>query len=272
VSEVFLDPSGRITIAIDLHQQLKLPANTRAVLTYTSVLGGRQINLVTDTTVLIGERRLVGERSRTTNQTNEFLQHLDTIPGTVLDIPQQIADATAKPRRKLDSLLRIYSVDGNGRALIASTQASIEKLKNNTAAVSAQLRGMQKTLPNQLKTYAQMSAEYRTKMPAYMAQLDSLNKTAEGLKNKNLDKTIRGATLKMDTFNQMAVSYRPTLQKADASIDKVAAQIQKIPENATYQKLVLADSVPKNLQKKIQSTQTTLKDIYTNPEKYRKIN
>lgn len=249
------DKSGKILLTLDFTQYVSLPTTTTAVITYTSITGGRQVNLIFDK--FCTDNCLVGG---------------ETIPARVLDMPQQIADATAGVRHKVDSVLNSYPVEGRIDKLVADTRASLERLRKNTEAVEKNLIKSSNGIVATAKNIANTTNTTRQKMPDYMKQLDSLNAQLSSLRDKRLDKTIQGYTLQADSARQLIVGNSSQIDAANDMIDKTTKALQDIRQNKTVQNLLFNDSTAIKAGEAVQSTQSTLRDVYTNPEKYRKLN
>jgi len=248
------EQTGKIKITMTIVEKVKLPRNTEAVITYTSVIGGRQINLVAEGTCL-----------------SDCLQGEEMLKGRVLSIPQSIKDATVGVRAKADSILNKYSIRGNVDTLLFNTMASIENLRKNTDYWAKKMPQLNKTVNNSVKSYQQLSEDVKKKMPEYEKMLKDMNKQLVGVQQMQLNKQIPTYAAKIDSINQIIQANSSTIAKADAAVERLDKQVKGFKNSPTAQQLMFQDSPAIKLHNSINQADQKVKDIYENPEKYRKV-
>jgi ABC-type transporter Mla subunit MlaD len=248
------EKTGKIKITMTIVEKISLPQNTEAVITYTSIIGGRQVNLVTTEPCL-----------------SNCLKGEEMLRGRVVTIAQSAKDATIKIRAKADSVLNKYSIRGNVDTLLYNTMASMEKLRKNTDYFAKKIPQIGKTAQNSIKTYQQLSTDIKNQSPKYLKMLDSLNAQARNIKKMNLDTKIAAYTDKINEVQTTIEAQNANLDKATAAVSSFDKQVNTFKNSPTAQKLLFQDSTAANLQKTMNSADQTVKDIYQNPEKYRKI-
>lgn len=248
------EQTGKIKITMTIVEKVKLPKNTEAVITYTSVIGGRQINLVAAQPCL-----------------SDCLQGEEMLKGKVISIPQSIKDATVGARAKADSILNKYSIRGNVDTLLYNTMASIENLRKNTDSWAKKIPQLNKTVNNSVKSYQQLSDDVKKKMPEYEKMLKDMNKQLVGVQQMQLNKQIPSYAAKIDSVDKTIQANSGTIAKADAAVERLDKQVKGFKNSATAQQLMFQDSPAIKLHNNINQTDAKVKDIYQNPEKYRRV-
>jgi len=241
-------------LTLDFFVPIKVPNNTKAKITYTSIMGGRQVNLDPDTTVAA----------------TGFYEDGALIEARTVTVVTQIQDAIAKPKAKLDSFLMRYSTDSL-RRLAEDTKAYLHGLEQKTRAVSVNIAANDQKIAKTMRDLAATTTKVRSQTPDYKKQLKEIHDLTAQLNASGIDKKIQGATTQIASVRSL-VENQTVLSSADATVDKLNKQLEKIPENPKYKSLVTDKAKADTLQTKIQGIQTTVRDIYEHPEKYRKVN
>lgn len=247
-------PDGKYIAVIDFAQPLELPNNTIARITYISVLGGREIDLIIDTT----------------QKATGILKDGDLIRGFKEDIPQQISNGLAPFRKKLDVFLDKYPMDSLEK-LAHDTKIKLAGYEQTTKAISNSLAQNDKNIRAIIKNMAELSTDLRKKTPDFKKQLQTINKALVEVQAKNPEKQIKDMTQKVAAFGDTIATKAATIEAVNKGIDNASSNIDKIAKNPTVQKYLYTDSIPANLKATVSKTQTTVKDVYEHPEKYRKI-
>lgn len=253
--EIASDGSGNYVITMDFLKPMKLPNNTVAQITYISVIGGRQINLLIDST-----RASTGT-----------LKDGDMILGSYLDIPKQIHTALGPTERKIDSFLLKYPVDSLHK-LYVDTKRKLEKFEKSTKAVQQSLAKNDVKIAQMMRNMQQTTLKMRSESPNYKAQLQKINKTLVDIKDKQVDKKIQAASQKIDAIGDTIATKAALISSTNKTIDGVNDKLVKLEKNPTMQKYIYQDSTAKNVKATATKIQTKVHDIYEQPEKYRKVN
>jgi ABC-type transporter Mla subunit MlaD len=248
------EQTGKIKITMSIVEKVKLPRNTEAVITYTSIIGGRQINLVSSEPCF-----------------SDCLQGEEMLKGRVLSVPQSIKDATIGVRAKADSVLNKYSIRGNVDTLLYNTMASIENLRKNTDSWAKKIPQLNKTVNNSVKSYQQLSEDVKKKMPEYEKMLKDMNKQLAGVQQMQLNKQIPTYAAKIDSVDKSIQTNSTAITKAGAAVEGLDKQVKSFKNSPTAQKMMFQDSPAIKLHNNINQTDQKVKDIYENPEKYRRV-
>jgi phospholipid/cholesterol/gamma-HCH transport system substrate-binding protein len=248
-------PDGKYIAIIDFLAPLELPNNTIARITYISVLGGREIDLIIDTT----------------QKATGILKDGDLIRGFKEDIPQQISNGLAPFTKPIDKFLAKYPMDSLEK-LAHDTKIKLAGYEQSTKAISNALAKNDKNIRATIKNMAELSTDLRKKTPDFQKQLQTINKALVDVQVKNPEKQIKDMTQKVSALGDTITSKSATIANVNKGIDNASASIEKIATNPTVQKYFYTDSIPANLKATVSKTQTTVKDVYEHPEKYRKIN
>ncbi len=253
--EIASDGSGKYVITLDFSKPLQLPNNTVGQITYISVVGGRQVNLLIDTT-----RASTG-----------ILKDGDMIAGSYYDIPQQIQGALLPMDKKIDAFLLKYPVDSLHQ-LYEDTKAKIEGFEKTTKSVQQSLAKNDVKIVQTIRNLEQTTQKIRSQTPNYKAQLQTINKTLSELNGQKLDKKIQSATQKIDAVGDSISTKAALISSTNKTIDGVTDKLIKLEKSPTMQKYIYQDSTAKNVKATATKLQTTVRDIYEHPEKYRKVN
>ncbi len=245
---------GKHIITLDFFVPVQIPNNTKAKITYTSVMGGRQVNLDPDPLVAA----------------TGFLADGSLLEAKTVTVVSQISDAIAKPKAKLDSFLMRYPVDSL-RQLAENTKNYLHGLEQKTRAVSVAIGSNDRKIQQTIRDLAATTTKVRSQTPDYKKQLKEIQALTAQLNASGLDKKIQGATTQISSVCSL-VEGQTVLATADKTIDKLNTQLAKIPENPKYKSLVTDKDKADTIQTKIQKVQTTVRDVYENPEKYRRVN
>ena len=248
------EQTGKIKITMTIVEKVKLPRNTQAVITYMSVIGGRQINLLASEPCFA-----------------DCLQGEEMLKGSVLSIAQTIKNSTAPIRAKADSLLDKYMIRGNVDTLLYNTMALVASLRKNTDYWAKKIPALNKTVNNSVKSYQQLSAEAKKKLPDYQKMLKDMNKELADVQKIQLATKIPAYAAKMDSLDKQIQTNSALINKADAAVTGFDKQVKRFKNSPTAQNLLFQDSPAILLQQGLKQTNEKVKDIYQNPEKYRKV-
>ena len=248
------EKTGKIKITMNITEKVNLPQNTQAVITYTSLLGGRQVNLVASEPCY-----------------SDCLKSESMLVGKVVTVTQSIKDGTVAIRAKADSLLNKYSIRGNVDTLLYQTMASIKKLRKNTDIFAKKMPEIGKTAKSAIKSYQQLSEDLKNKSPQYLKMLDSLNAQARQMTKKGLDNQIPIYTNKITEVRATIQSQNTILDKAKTAVKATDTKVKDFKNSPTAQKLLFQDSIATNLQQAVNNTDIKVKDILEYPEKYRRV-
>lgn len=238
-------------ISLNLHKAVSLPKHTKAEITYVSVLGGREVNLIADSTVL----------------TTAYLNSGDTIAAYITSIPTQIQNAIAPATKFLDKLFEKYPNDSLEQ-MFYDLEANLHKYNAQTKALYNNLRKQVPKLNSSIKDYRKLSEDLKNKMPEYMQQLQKLNANLKATADKGLDKTMQQTTEKIQNFSNTIEAQQPKIQQINSKIDTVNQKLNTLPQNPSIKKYVYDEALATEIHNKVKEAQTTIKEIYVDPKEF----
>ena len=251
VSEVEPMPNThkKYIVGLNLHTNISLPSNIRAEITYVSIMGGREVNLVPDTTMPI-----IG-----------YLASGDTISTYITSIPTQIGDFLLPFKKQLDKFFIQYPMDSLEQ-MFYDLQAKAAHYKKKTGDLSNTIGQKTPQINKTVADYRALTSDLNQKMPQYMQELKQLNAQLQAQIDKGLDSTLYRTTTQVEKLNQTIVAQKPTIERINAQIDTVQGQLKNLPNHPTMKKYVYDTQMPTQIHENVKETQSTIRQLYQDPK------
>ncbi len=259
----------RLLVDLDIEPTTRVPKTAKAVISELSMLGGRTISLVFDAPC-----------------TNNCLESGAVVPGSVYTLKEQV-EAGAGPILKSFGKLADSLTGPNGMdQMLENAYASLHSLQKTTSKTNSQFRGLQRSLPGNVRNFRELTAALLgatpngTELAESMASNREMALALDSLVHNlsNLDQAA------MDSMTQILYTAYEAAGKVPEQLEGVKANIAKADtvldglelSLAPYQrgqkgmvpKLLYSQAFRDSTQQSIKDLSEQIKGIRETPEQY----
>lgn len=196
---------ARLLVDLDIEPETKIPKTAKAVIAELSMLGGRTVSIVYDKPC-----------------TGDCLQSGALIPGTVYTMKEQVT-AGAGPILKsfgkfADSLTGPNGMD----QMLENAYASLHSLQKTTNATNKQFRGLQRSLPGDIRGFRELTATL----------LGATSNNADLVSNREMALALDSLLDNLSSMDQATIdSMTQLLYRASEAAEKVPQQLEGVKAN-----------------------------------------
>lgn len=260
----------RLLVDLDIEPNTKIPKTASAVISEFSLMGGRVVSIVYDTTC-----------------ESNCLVSGDVIPGTVYTLKEQVAAGAAPILKSIGKLADTIAGPNGIDKVLHSAYASLHSLKQTTDKAKGQLHGLKRTLPANIRNFKELTAVLLGATPnnssAVTESMMSNRAMAMALDTllhnlSSLDQTA------IDSMTQLLYTAYEAAQKIPKQLSNINTIVTKTNDNldslawslVPYQKgkegkvpqLLYNKTLRDTIQKGIKDFSNKTERIRENPEKY----
>lgn len=233
--------SGKLLVKLSLQGDFKIPKGSSAKIIASDLMGTKSVKLMIQ-------------------QSNEFYQENDTIPGAIeSDLKEQVSMQVLPLKKKAEEL--IASLDS---ALAVITSVFNEKTRMNLAQ---SFDNINLTLANIESVSAELNKIVSSgKVNSIVTNLDGITTTVNK-RSKEISNTIKNLSSLSDTLAKLNIS--PLFAKIDSTVGGLNQIVQNLNSNESSVGQLLNDpTLYQNLTNLTGSMDLLLKDVRNNPKRY----
>ncbi|MFK7796742.1 MAG: MlaD family protein [Aureispira sp.] len=260
----------RLLVDLGIEPDTKIPPTAKAVISELSLLGGRAISIVYEGTC-----------------TSNCLESGAVIQGSVYTMKEQVAESATPILKSIGNLADTIAGPNGMQQVLDNAYASLNSLRKTTDGAKGQLRGLNRSLPADIRGFRDLTAallgatpnnsaaiaERMTSNRAMAMALDTLLNNLSSLSQVDIDSMTQLLYTAYDAAQKVPEQLkgaRGMTTKANAVLDSLEESLKAYQEGAegTVPKLLYSQAMRDSTQQSIRDLSKQIKAIRANPENY----
>lgn len=260
----------RLLVDLDIEPDTKIPPTAQAVIAELSMLGGRTISIVYEG---------VCEK--------DCLKSGAVIQGSVYTMKEQVAESAAPILKSIGNLADTLAGPNGMQQVLDNAYASLNSLQKTTNDAKGQLRGLNRSLPADIRGFRDLTAALLGATPdnsAVVAEnmasnrdmalaLDTLLTNLSSLSQADIDSMTQLLYTAYDAAQKVPEQLKGAktmTTKANAVLDSLEESLKAYQEGAegTIPSLLYSQAMRDSTQQSIRDLSKEIKAIRENPENY----
>lgn len=260
----------RLLVDLDIEPDTKIPPTAKAVISELSLLGGRSISIVYEGTC-----------------TDNCLESGAVIQGTVYTMKEQVAESATPILKRIGNLADTIAGPNGMQQVLDNAYASLNSLRKTTADAKGQLRGLNRSLPADIRGFRDLTAALLGATPnnsaviaenvssnrAMALALDTLLTNLSSLSQADIDSMTQLLYTAYDAAQKVPEQLkaaRGMTTKANTVLDSLEESLKAYQKGAegTIPELLYSQALRDSTQQSIRDLSKQIKAIKENPENY----
>ncbi len=260
----------RLLVDLDIEPDTKVPPTAKAVISEFSLLGGRTISIVYEGSC-----------------ENDCLESGAVIQGSVYTMKEQVAESAAPILKQIGSLADTIAGPNGMQQVLDNAYASLNSLRKTTDGAKGQLRGLNRSLPADIRGFRDLTAALLGATPNNSAaiaeslsssremamSLDTLLTNLASLSQADIDSMTQILYTAYDAAQKIPEQLKGAkgmTTKTNAVLDSLEQSLKAYQEGAegTVPNLLYSQDMRDSTQQSIRDLSKQIKGIRENPENY----